>query len=113
MSNAAPTASAGAALLDLVKNDALLAFAPPLVTFLQNAQAAAGDPVKISAAFVQLQGDIVGHAPSAIAGLETQLAGSLAAKLTALLASAQAGIAAAAASAGAGASGAAPAAIKV
>lgn len=77
----------GQALLTLVENDALIAFGGPLLTFLNGVQAANGDAVKITAAWVQLQGNIVAAAPGALGSLESQLASSIAAKIVALQAS--------------------------
>ena len=89
MSTPAPTQSLGQQLLTLIENDALTSFGPPLLTFLQAVQAAQGDPIKITAAWVQLQGGIVGAAPSALGGLESQLAGIIAAKIQAAIAKAK------------------------
>lgn len=81
------TPSIGQQILTLVESEALTAFGTPLLTFLTQVQAATGDPIKIAAAWVQLQGGIVGAAPSALGGLESQLAAILAAKIQALQAS--------------------------
>lgn len=72
-------------LKNLLEGDLVLNFGPPLITFLQNIAAANGDKVKDMAALVQLQGDIMGHAPFAIGGLETQLAQIIAARIQGLM----------------------------
>lgn len=86
MSTTTPTTSAGQQFLTLLKNDALLSFGPPLLTFLTNVSAAGGDPIKLTAAWVQLQGNAIEAAPTALAGLESQLATLIATKLQAAIA---------------------------
>ena len=81
-----PTPTLGQTLLSLIEQDGLTAFGIPLLNFLTAVQAAAGDPVKISAAFIGLEGALIAAAPSALGGLEAQLTGLLAAKLQAKIA---------------------------
>jgi len=95
MSATPPTV--GQALLTFIENDLLLSAGPPLLTFLTAVQAAAGDPIKIAAAWVALQGNLVGGAPAAVGGIETQLAAIIASKIQAALTKAQTTTAAAAA----------------
>ena len=82
-----PSPTFGQQILTLIESDILISFSGPLLSFLTAVQTAAGDPIKISTAFIALQGNIVGAAPSSLGALESQIAGSLAAKLTALQAS--------------------------
>jgi len=82
MSTPAPTL--GQTLISLIEQDGLIAFGGPLLNFLTAVQTANGDQVKIAAAFIGLQGAVIAAAPGALGGLETQLAGILAAKLQAL-----------------------------
>jgi hypothetical protein len=76
--------SLGQQLLSIIETDALVNFAPPLLTFLTAVQAANGDPIKLGVAWVKLQGDAVAAAPTALGGLEGQLAALLAAKVQSL-----------------------------
>ena len=80
--------SVGAQVLAFIEADALTSFGTPLLTFLTAVQAAQGDPIKQGAAFVQLQGNLVAASPTALAGLENQLAQVLATKIQALQAAA-------------------------
>lgn len=83
-----PDPTLGQTILAFIEGDALRAFGAPLLTFLQAEAAAAGDPIKMSAAFIALQGGIVGAAPGALGTLESQLATALATKLQAVIAAA-------------------------
>jgi hypothetical protein len=87
----APKLSVGQQLLSLIENDGLVTFGPPVLSFLQSVQTAQGDPFKESVAWVALQGELVKAAPAALGGLESQLAGIIAAKVQARLTQAQAG----------------------
>lgn len=82
--------SAGSAILAVLESDALQAEGPPLIKFLTAVGAAAGDPLKLSAAVVALQGDVIGSLPSLEATLAQQITAALTAKLQALIAAAQA-----------------------
>lgn len=66
----------------LLEGDLIVNFGPPLVTFLQNVANAQGDKIKFMAALVQLQGDMLGHAPTALGGLEAQLATIIATRIS-------------------------------
>lgn len=79
-----PTPTFGQTLLALIENEAVLSFGPALITFFQQVQAANGDKVKEATAWIQLQGGLIGAAPNALGGLESQLAGIILAKLQAL-----------------------------
>lgn len=84
------TPSFGTALLDLIKSDFLIAVAGPLGTFSTAIQASNGDKVKQAAALLQLQANLVAEAPTALGGLESQLASVVLAKTTGLVATATA-----------------------
>lgn len=90
MSTPTPVATTGQAILTLIESDALTILGKPILTFLTQVQAANGDPLKEGAAWIQLQGGIVGAAPEFIGGLESQLAALLAAKLQSKMAAAAA-----------------------
>lgn len=75
----------GQAILALVEADGLSTFGPALGTFLAAEAAANGDPVKTSAAYLQLQGNLVAAAPMALGELQSQLATALATRLAAKL----------------------------
>ena len=90
MSTPSPVPNPLQALLTFIETDALSTFATPLLTFLQADAAAGGDILKIEAALIALQGDIVAAVPKALPGLvaelgvvNSQLALLLAAKLQA------------------------------
>jgi hypothetical protein len=72
---------ASSAILGVLASDTLLAEGPALIKFLTAFGAAAGDPLKLSAAFIALQGDVIGSLP----GLETTLIQQITAVLTAKL----------------------------
>lgn len=76
-------------ILQLLENDALIAFAPALITFLTNVQKANSNPLALTAAYVQLQGDLVGAEPQAIGAITGQLAAAISTKIQALLTQAQ------------------------
>jgi len=78
------------ALLQMLENDVLLDAGTPLLTFLNNLQAAQGDPLKRAAAWVQLQGNLVQAAPTLVGTIEGQLAATIAAKIQADVAKAKA-----------------------
>ena len=86
-------ATAGQNILNFLADDAVLSFGPALITFFTNVGAARGDPIKQSIAWVQLQGDLVGAAPNALAGAENALSSTIVGKLQALLTKAQTDIA--------------------
>jgi hypothetical protein len=73
--------SIGQTLLTLLEDDALLSFGTPLVNFFTSVASANGDPLKVGAAWVALQGALVGAAPGALGGLESQLATLIATKV--------------------------------
>jgi hypothetical protein len=75
----------GSTLLTLLEDDALLSFGTPLVGFFTSVAAANGDPIKEGAAWVALQGALIGAAPSALGGLESQLATIIATRIQALV----------------------------
>lgn len=85
------TSNVGQELLSLLENDALVDFAPSLVTFLTGIQTANGDPNKQMVYWIQLQANLVAAAPTALGGLESQLAAVILGKLQTLVANAQAG----------------------
>jgi len=80
----------GQALLALLESDLLTAEGTPILAFLQAFGAAAGDPLKIAAAWVALQGAFIGGLPSIEAALSVQIATALQTKLQAAIAAAQA-----------------------
>lgn len=82
--NPVPTPS----VLTLLEDTALLSFGPPLVAFFTSVAAANGDPIKEGAAWVALQGALVGAAPTALGSFESQLATIIATKVQALVAKA-------------------------
>lgn len=82
--------SAGQQILAVLELDFLTAAGAPLLTFLSAAGAANGDPLKLSAALVALQGSLIGQLPSFEATLSQQIATALQAKLAAAIAAAQA-----------------------
>jgi len=84
MSTPVPTQNLGQELLSILKTQALTSFGGPILSFLQAIEAANGDPIKQGAAWVKLQGDAIGAAPTALGGLEGELAAILAAKVQAL-----------------------------
>jgi hypothetical protein len=81
--------SVGQTLLTLLEDNALISFGPPLVSFFTAVAAANGDPIKEGAAWVALQGALVGAAPTALGGLESQLATIIAQKIQALVTAAK------------------------
>lgn len=82
--------SVGQQILAVLELDFLTAAGQPLITFLGAVGAAAGDPLKISAALVALQGSLIGQLPTFEASLSQQIATALQAKLAAAIAAAQA-----------------------
>jgi hypothetical protein len=82
--------STGQAILAVIESDLLTAGGAPLINFVTAFGAAGGDPLKIAAAWVQLQGAVVGVLPSLEVTLSQQIAAALTAKLAAAIASAQA-----------------------
>jgi hypothetical protein len=70
--------SNGQAFLALIESDLLTAAGQPLLSFLTAFGAAGGDPIKVTLAWVKLQGDLLGGLP----GLESQLAVQIAQALT-------------------------------
>lgn len=87
MTTASP--SAWQALLSVIETDLLSTAGAPLLTFLNSFAAAAGDPLKLAAAWVQLQGQFVGALPTLEATLSQQIANTLTAKLSAAISTAQ------------------------
>lgn len=77
----------GQVILDFIKTDALTTFGKPLLTFLTAVEAANGDKLKEMAAVIQLQGNLVAAAPTALGEVESQIASALAAKLQAAMSS--------------------------
>lgn len=67
--------------------DALSAGGSPLLNFLSAFGAAAGDPAKITAAFVAFEGAELGALPSFEAVLSQQIAAALTARVQAAIAS--------------------------
>lgn len=84
------TTKAGSAILGVLESDTLAVEGPAIIAFLTDFGAAAGDPLKLSAAFVKLQGAFVGSLPQLEATISQQIAAALTAKLQALIAAAQA-----------------------
>lgn len=93
MSTPAPAASAVPSLLTFLESEALVAFGPALVTFVQAGQKNP-TPMGEVAAWVQLQGNIVGALPGAEASVIQQVNTLILTKLQAALAKAQANVAA-------------------
>lgn len=81
-----PSPTVAQDLLALVKSDVLTSFGGPLLVFLTQLQVAGADPIKIGAAWIQLQGAAIGAAPSLVGQIEAQLASALATKLQAAMA---------------------------
>jgi hypothetical protein len=77
-------------ILALLTNDLVAGEGPALIKFLTAEGQAAGDPLKMSAAFVALEGDIIGTLPSLEATLAQQITAALQAKLQALITAAEA-----------------------
>jgi len=82
--------SAGSVILAVLESDALATEGPPLIKFLTAVGSAGGDPLKLGAAVVALQGDVIGTLPTLEATLSAQIASALTAKLTAAISAAQA-----------------------
>lgn len=78
--------SLGQALLTVLEDDAILTAGPALVGFFQQVQVAGTDPLKLSAAWVQLQGTLPTIGIGLAGELEGQLAQLIVNKLQALLA---------------------------
>lgn len=78
------------AILGVVTSDILTAEGPVLIKFLTAFGAANGDPLKLTAAWIGLQGDVVASVPGLEATLSQQIAAALTAKLQATIAAAQA-----------------------
>lgn len=93
--------TAGKALLTLIESDLLIDAGPALATFGQQIVASNGDKLKQAAAVVQLQGALIGAAPSALGGLESELASIVVSKVQQLVSTAQANQSAALAALGA------------
>ena len=85
-----PAVSAAQSFLNLVLSDALSVGGAPLLAFLAAFGAAAGDPLKIQAAWVAFQGAEIGALPALEATLSEQLAAFLAAKVQAAIAAVKA-----------------------
>lgn len=83
--------SIGKTILAVLESDALTSEGPIVLSFLTDFAAAAGDPLKIMAAVVKLQGAVTGSLPQIEATVSVQLAAALTTKLQALIATAQAG----------------------
>lgn len=83
------TPTSAQALLALIEGDLLTAEGTPILTFLQALSTAAGDPVKVAAAWVALQGAVVGSLPGLETTLIQQLISAITGKLQAALAKAQ------------------------
>ncbi len=81
-----PVLSAGQQFFGMVLKDMLTIGGGPLLTFLNSFSAAAGDPVKIEAALLALQGAEIGQLTPFEALLSSQIAGALSAKLQAAMA---------------------------
>lgn len=86
------SSNSGSAILAVLASDALTVEGPPLIKFLTAFGAASGDPLKIAAAFVGLQGDIVASLPSLEGALATQISAALTAKLQAAITAAQSAV---------------------
>jgi hypothetical protein len=84
------TTNVGQDFLTLLENDALITFAPSLVTFLNGVQAANGDPIKLALGWNALLANLAASAPTALGGLEGQLATVVSTKLGSLLSAASA-----------------------
>ena len=82
--------SPGSAILAVLESDALTAEGPPLIKFLTAFAAAAGDPLKISAAYIELQGAVIGTLPTLETTLAQQISAVLTQKLQAAITAAQA-----------------------
>ena len=80
----------GQALLQLIVSDGLVAVATPLANFGAAEAAANGDPIKLGAAAIALEANLFAAAPTALGGLETQLATALTARVAAKVAGAPA-----------------------
>ncbi len=78
--------STAQAFLALILKDALTAGAQPLLTFLAAFGSAAGDPIKIEAAWVAFRGAEIGQLPAFEAALSAQIAAALTARVQALVA---------------------------
>lgn len=81
-----PSPTLGQQLLSFIEQDGLTTFGVALLNFLNAEVVAQGDPIKMAAAFIALEGNLIAQGPAFLAGLETQLAQLLAAKLSAKLA---------------------------
>lgn len=84
--------SVGNDLLSLLGNDALVAFAPSLITFLTGIESANGDPNKQMVYWIQLQANVLAAAPNALGTIEGQLAQVILGKLQSLVANANVGV---------------------
>jgi hypothetical protein len=82
--------STGQAILAVLESDLLTAEGTPILAFLTSFGQAAGDPLKIAAAWVALQGAFIGGMPGLESALSQQIAAALNAKLVAAIAAAQA-----------------------
>lgn len=71
--------------LNLILSDLLSTGGQPLLTFLAAFGAAAGDPVKITAAWVAFQGAEIGQLPALEATLSNQLSTFLSSKVQAAI----------------------------
>jgi len=80
------TPSASQSFLNLILSDVLSTGGSPLLTFLAAFGSAAGDPVKITEAWVAFQGAEIGALPALEATLSQQLASFLSAKVQASMA---------------------------
>jgi hypothetical protein len=82
--------TAGQLILAALTSDVLTSEGPPVLAFLTAFGAAAGDPLKITAAWAKLQGDVIGSLPTLEAAVSAQIATALTARITAAIAAAQA-----------------------
>jgi hypothetical protein len=82
--------STGQAFLAVIESDILTAAGSPLLAFLTEFGAAGGDPIKITLAWVKLQGGLIGGLPGVEVALAQQIATALQAKLVAAINSIQA-----------------------
>jgi len=88
MSTPAPVATTGQTFVSLLLKDIITTGGSPLLTFLSAFGAAAGDPIKIEAAFIALQGAEIGQLTPFESLLSGQIASALTAKIQAQIAKA-------------------------
>lgn len=90
MTTTTTSPNVGQELLAILEGQALVAFGPNLLAFLTAVQAANGDPIKLALAWNALTANLIASAPTALGGLEGQLASIVSSQVSSFLSAAEA-----------------------